>query len=130
VFRYGPIQHKRVPAPQISVRVSSPQQEHLRSEVEALVDTGAAMTCIPEKIIAQLDKDCLQYNVRTVTGATGQQENRCSYIVHLHIAECDFRDIEVIALDRDYALIGRDILNEYELTFDGPNKIWEVGKYS
>jgi hypothetical protein len=126
MFEYGTLQSKKAPGPQIYVEARSPVDESLRAEVDAIIDTGAAITCLPLRVIRQLNPDDLDYRKVTVRGPVGWTESRKAYIVHLKILRCEFRDLEVVGLDRDYALIGRDILNGYAITVDGPTQRWSV----
>jgi predicted aspartyl protease len=125
MFKYGTIHD--IPAPQISIKVFS-TNNRFNSETDAIADTGAAMTCIPKKVIDKIGEDKLRYKILTVRGAVGHASQMKSYIVHLRIGKCDFKNMEVIGFDREYALIGRDILNRYQITFDGPNLLWEVNE--
>lgn len=128
MFRYGTTQTKSTPGPQIVIRAFSPSDESVSGEADAIVDTGAVMTCIPQRVVDELGADTLIYYNKFVRGAIGPKSRRKTYIVHLQIAKCSFQNIEVIAFDKEYALIGRDILNGYSITFDGPQGVWRIDK--
>lgn len=127
--KYGNLQHKSIPGPQIQVCAISPNLDSLVVEFGAVIDTAAVVTCVPETVILQLDESKLAYSIRKVRGAVGKETTRKSFIVNLKIKDCIFENIEVITLDKEYALIGRDILNRYNVFFDGPNGIWGVEKH-
>ena len=52
------------------------------------------------------------------------------YTVDLKVGDAEFPDFEVIALSKNYGLIGRDILNAYRVILDGPKGSWEVVGWS
>ncbi len=126
MFKYGTIQYGLIPAPEILVRATCPSDQSLSSVTEAVVDTGAAMTCLPQRVIDEIGAENLIYGHKRVLGAIGNEGRRATYIVNLRVAKCNLMNIEVIAFDREYALIGRDVLNSYMITFDGPGKSWRV----
>lgn len=124
MFKYGLKQGGILPAPQIKIKVNSLENESLTSEVVAVIDTGSQITCVPQWIIDYLQP--LIYDNARFRGVFGQEISRTTYFVGLQIAHCVFSDHEVLAYDRDYALIGRDILNGYAITFDGQRQVWRV----
>jgi hypothetical protein len=121
---YGMVQSDLYPAPQTSVVVLSPVGGKKTRRIDALLDTGAECTCVPAADIERLGA-CLDYNYIDCIGPVGQGQ-MTAYTVHLRIGYLgdDFEDIEVIATSRPYALIGRDILNQFRLVFDGPHEVW------
>lgn len=126
MFQYGNNISVKFPCPEIILQGKIPSDETKTFRVTAIIDTGAIMSCVPAKAIESIVGADFEYNLVTVRGACGTSEYRKSYIIHLKLANCEFRDLEVIAIDKPYALIGRDILNKYKLTFDAPNSTWDV----
>lgn len=126
MFQYGFEQHPDVPSPQIRIRISSPQMPDWCLEIEAVVDTGAVMSCIPKDVAEKLAEGGVIHNIRRFRGASGRTQVSLSYYLNVSIASCDFQDVELLALDKEYALVGRDILNLHIVCFDGPGKTWRV----
>ena len=62
------------PAPVVNLRI---QHEASEETLEALIDSGADLTCIPEKVAALLELQ--RISILLVTGAHGRSENRLVY---------------------------------------------------
>ena len=123
-----PLQHAKRLAPVIDFIAHSPANTSLTSQVRALVDTGATITCVPEKVIADLGRRNLWATRIKVSGAFGPKLGREAYLIDIRLANCYFHKIEVVVLPsgKDYAIVGRDILNRYRIIFDGPRQSWVV----
>ena len=86
----------------------------------ALIDTGASLTVIPHSVALLLS--LRQFSKRTVTSANGQEEERPIFKADLSFLDFSFNDHPMVSLERrNYMLIGRDIMNRYRATFDGPS---------
>ena len=125
-LKYGRLPHTSVLIPQLTVHVRSPQQERLRRSVPAVIDTGADRTCIPRSVFAKLGELNFEYGEVGVQGAVGMVEKKQTFVVHLEFAKCDFLDLEVIALEEDFALIGRDLLNLHKILLNGPESEFRI----
>jgi predicted aspartyl protease len=115
----------------IELEAMAPNDADSPVKAKALIDTGASITCVPQTLINQIGRAKLVATVKKVRGAFGDHKTnteRESYVLDIRLDKCHFRGIEVVVLspDREYALIGRDILNGYSVTFDGPNSLWQV----
>ena len=87
--------------------------------VPALLDSGADTTTIPTTIVGPLA--LLKVSEIPVSGAVGVAEVHGVYVVNLDFLGFSHHNHPVIALPgRPYALIGRDILNQYTATMGGP----------
>jgi len=131
MYSYEKLQRSKHPCPVIELVAFAPSDKTLIAKTKALIDTGATVTCVPEKLILDLGRRNLVGTKKIVAGAFGDrrpQVNREAYVVNLQLGRCDFTDIEVVVLppDKEYALIGRDILNGFSVTFDAPNGAWSV----
>jgi predicted aspartyl protease len=131
MYKYEQIQRSNRLAPVIELLAFAPSDKDLTSRSKALVDTGATITCVPESVIAELGRRNLVATKKRVAGAFGDkrpQMDREAYVISIRLDHCEFEDIEVVVLplDKEYALIGRDILNGFSITFDGPNDTWSV----
>lgn len=126
-LRYGKLPHTDIRAPRLVIQVRSPRQEQLVREVPAILDTGSDRTCIPMSVIAKLG-ELFEYGEVSVHGAVGVFEKKPTYVVHLKFGQCDFLDQEVVALDEEVALIGRDLLNLHKIILDGPRSRFRLYK--
>jgi predicted aspartyl protease len=87
----------------------------------ALIDTGADLTVIPHSVALLLALQKISER-RTGTAKAGQEEIRPVFKADLAFLDFSFTDHPMVSLERDrYMLIGRDIMNRYRATFDGPN---------
>lgn len=127
-YPYGKLSHTKLKIPRLTIQVRSPHQEDLYRDIPAILDTGSDRTCIPSKIFTDLGEINFEYGEINVKGAIGIADKRTTYIVHLRFADCDFLDLEVVTLDEDFALIGRDLLNQHKIVLDGPKLEFEIDK--
>lgn len=125
---YGNVQAQHIIGPQVDVLVSSPIDDKMGKIIPGIVDSGATITCIPVGEIEDLgggqDLVVMPRMVKKGNDIITQQQP--VYIVNMEIAGCQFNNHEVIATKRKYILIGRDILNDYSIRFDGPGREWEA----
>jgi len=106
-----------IPAPVCDVTVS------FRGNLEtipALFDSGATRTVLPHRLVALLNLIQLNDDVE-VTVANGNKSKRSLYMADLSFLGLSFpRHIVLTLENRHHMLIGRDILNRYKTTLDGP----------
>jgi len=87
--------------------------------LQALVDSGASTTLIPVRLVNDLGLRKIKESA--VSGYDGRKERRGVYVVNLEFSGLMFLNRPVVAIpNRDYALVGRDILNSHVTTLDGP----------
>jgi predicted aspartyl protease len=104
------------PAPACDVTISWQGSDTV---VPALIDSGADSTTIPEAVVHTLA--LRKRGEIPVSGAIGGHRTCGVYVVDLNFLGWVFRAHPVVALpNRDFALIGRDILNFYTATLAGP----------
>jgi len=110
------------PAPACEITVLSRGNFEI---LPALFDSGASRTAIPHRVAVTLNLRMIRDDVM-VGGAVGSPEARPLFIADLIFAELNFTNHPVLSIireaDRDYVLIGRDILNRYKTTLDGPQR--------
>ncbi len=109
----------RPPAPALDVEIAHPGVSETPVTVIAKIDTGADITTIPEKILLQLQvPPCREVLAISYNGEEARQR---TYLVHLTVAGTVYAYQEVMATSGDQFLMGRDILNRWVVTLDGPN---------
>jgi hypothetical protein len=89
------------------------------ADVDAVLDTGADMTVIPatlRKALGLIPAESL-----TMRGALGETwRSVASFDVRIRVAGGPWMEIQVVESAKSYVLLGRDVLNRYILTANGP----------
>jgi len=105
------------PAPVIEVSISAPLSKVSTSST-ALIDSGADMTVIPERIIAQLK--LRRVDSTPVSGFGKRVIEATVYSAALEIEGISESKIyRILGWSEDYALIGRDLLNQFIAVLNG-----------
>mgnify|MGYP001615752373 CR=1 FL=1 len=114
----------RPPAPVLEATIAHPGVSEASAILIAKVDTGADITTIPQTIFLQLQiPPCREV---LAVGYNGEETRQWTYLVHLSIAGNTYAYHEVMATSGDQSLIGRDILNRWVVTLDGPSESLDV----
>ncbi len=105
------------PAPVLPITVRIPGDSIKQVTTEALVDTGADITCLPRALIKALRAErASSYNVSAINGVPIGPAD--SYFLEFEIASTKFMS-EVIAVG-DEPILGRNLINEFTLNLHGP----------
>jgi len=112
------------PAPVAYVTLQNPENNLEAGNVPMLIDTGSDATLIPQFIVERLKLDL--YNLKTYETESFDGTISQSSAVRLQMIflEKNFRG-EFLTVAQDYGIIGRNILNQLSLLFDGKNLIWQ-----
>ena len=111
-------------APVLTISLGVPFSPEM-VQVETLIDSGSDMTVVPERIVEQLQLRRADYV--TVSGLELETRERPVYAVTVNIEGVFGPTIQgVIAWEKDYGLLGRDVLNSLVVILDGPNRQLEV----
>jgi len=115
------------PAPVLEIFLSSPGvAASPPTPVEALIDSGADITVIPRKFGEQFQLKLVDR--LPAVGYEGVQSEKLAdvYSVKVFIRDVGDYIVRVISSNDDYALIGRDIINSWDLFLRGKTGIFEV----
>ena len=124
MVRYNYNQQVQPPAPFIYVAVVAPDQTARVERIPALIDTGADITVIPRKLITDLG--LIKFSEIGVRGFRLRTQPLDTFLVRLHIHDWEIEALEVIAEDESHCLLGRDLLNQFLITLDGPGLSLEI----
>jgi hypothetical protein len=95
-----------------------------RMSLLAKLDTGAAMSVLPTTAVSTLALKAIG-NV-WVAGYDRRPARLPTYFVNLEVAGHTLTYIEVTATLRGQGLLGRDVLNNFAVTFDGKNLSFDL----
>jgi Retroviral aspartyl protease len=111
------------PAPFVTVKLSSPVDLDLGDKVcdiDGLIDSGADITVMPEKYLEYIGVPITGYE--SITFGDGSTESQPLFYVNIEMAG-ESHDLQVTLWEKDFALLGRDILNKYVIELNGPEDI-------
>jgi hypothetical protein len=104
------------------------------TEVKMLVDTGADMSTIPKTAVSKLEGALgrsIPYDIVLTEDFDGKKSmlKRYNFKVEVWNGGSKFEHtIGIIAVDDEEGVLGRDILNNYILTLNGPELRWSLEK--
>lgn len=121
-FPYSPARNPPIPA--VVLDLATPDGSRVVPNVSAHLDTAADRTIVPLPLINQLS---LQPNrFLTAQGFGGVPYTLGVFPVRLNIPGLVRALVYVLGHGNEpYLLIGRDVLNYWKITIDGPNQIVE-----
>ena len=105
------------PAPMLDVDCSSPISG-TSIAVPALVDSGADMTVLPSDVVSRLQLG--RTGFITAVGLEALPTERSVFSAAIQIAGRHSVSVRVITWDGSFALLGRNVINEWRLVLDGP----------
>ncbi len=112
------------PAPVADVIVAHPTTGASRGPLRGKLDSGADVTVIPDRLVAQLGMTPKRY-VWT-RSYDGTYSRRPVYYVRLIVEGFDLASVRCVAADRANTLLGRNVLNRFIITLDGKNLTFEL----
>jgi predicted aspartyl protease len=119
-------------APIISIKVTAPEWLNKSGEysIEAFLDTGSDCTLIPLAIISRLELSIVDSNVE-ITGVAGGRVDGYACFANIWLGEKCIRAVRVYGCVskslENRVLIGRDVLNQCCVEFDGVNSRLMIG---
>jgi predicted aspartyl protease len=94
-------------------------------EYPAQLDTAADMSVVPWRVVEELQLDPL--GEFEALGLGGHLMTLPTFLVRIQLRGLPPRVVEVLASpDEPYVLLGRDVLNRFRVTLDGPNLVLEI----
>jgi hypothetical protein len=118
-------QHNSLAWPIIKVYFISPNNPRRKVLIDAFLDTGSVISCIPNNKVMQIGDNSLEYDMVMAQGITSAMPLK-QYVLNVKLGTCIFTDHPIVAVPRTYAIIGRDIINKYKIVLDGPRLVWNV----
>jgi Retroviral aspartyl protease len=119
-------------APIISIKVTTPEWLNKSGEysIEAFLDTGSDCTLIPLEIFSRLELSIVDSNVE-ITGVAGGRVDGYACFANIWLGEKCIRAVRVYGCVskslENRVLIGRDVLNQCCIEFDGVNSRLMIG---
>lgn len=110
-----------IPLPRVSVTLHNSQLGNSASFDDVIPDTGADLSCWPAQDLRSLGLTLFQ-RFQGVSKSFGAAEQRAEfYPATVEIGRVRYRAV-IEAVDEQERLLGRDVLNQMVITFDGPGR--------
>jgi len=112
------------PAPFLSVTISPGADSLVKQRTGALLDTGADISVVPRHVVDALG--LLPYAEMLIESFDGSRQRASLYAISLAFAGYRLSPVRVVAFHTDYAILGRDVLNQFLTVLDGPNQAFTM----
>ena len=106
------------PGPFLPVQVSASAQSN-PIRVSALLDSASDVTLVPQDILAMLGVESVDSALSN--GVFGPLQTGDVYKVFISVEQEAPEIFKVLGWRGRFAILGRDLLNHYRITLDGPN---------
>lgn len=106
------------------IKIKNPYVPNKNADLEALIDSGASKTVIPENLIEKLQ--LVPVSEIDVEGYKKGKQKHWTYFVDVEFKGYSFPLTKVIAVNRKNVLLGRDILNQTILLLDGKKLSYDI----
>jgi len=111
------------PAPIAKIALRNVETGKRVKDVSVLLDTGADISLLPSSLIRKLQIETSGEKVNLIGFDDSQN---ASEIYHLQVIFLGKRITgDYCAIDNEIGILGRDVLNEFSITFDGKNFEWK-----
>jgi predicted aspartyl protease len=113
------------PAPFVYASVGAPVEGTSFVEFPAQLDTAADLSVIPWRIVEELQLN--QLGEFEALGLGGHLVTMPTFLVQIQLRGMPAQMVRVLASPEEpYVLLGRDVLNRFRVTLDGPSLILEI----
>lgn len=112
------------PAPLIRFTVYCPVDHGRAAGIRGELDSGADISVVPQRVVDELQ--LIPRRVMVAQGYDGAQNQWATYVVDLEVEGHLIDYVEVIALPRQDAILGRDVLNHFIVTLNGKELAFDV----
>ena len=107
------------PASFLTIQVSASENSE-PINVPAMVDTGADNSAVPSYAAGYLKLE--EIDTEFTRGILGPGSYEAVYRAFISIDNRPAHDVKTNSFDLPFAILGRDVLNLYHITLDGPNQ--------
>jgi hypothetical protein len=119
------------PIPIVRLYFMNPKNNLLTDNNDlGIVDTGSDITVVSYAIVSRLQLKPLQMKKNFIFRGLGQLNTGIPYLIKISFDSENFIDAKVIAIPDDIlngeVIIGRNILNRFLITFDGPRLTFTI----
>jgi len=126
VIRYNYQTLLQPPAPFVYVTLRNPVTGTEQRDVPAQLDSAGDRTVLPDVLVQALNLP--QIGTIPIGGVGGVIQTMSSYPVQLAVHNLPALTVEVVGCAGEaWILLGRDILNAYQLLLAGPQLFLEIG---
>ena len=110
--------------PVVSLVVTNPDARAGGSvEIEAVLDTAADQTCLLESDVRRLGLGSTAFKkMRTPTGVVDVVQ----YVAEVAFPPDKSRTIRVLGIPGPFSVVGRDLLDDRAICFNGPGERWRI----
>lgn len=116
--------HYDPPAPTAKIALKKIESRKRLSEIEMILDTGSDITILPQSVIDKLEIEPSSDQKYVLVGFDGSIMRSKIYNLQLIFLGKRFTG-NYCSIDDHIGIIGRDILNQIAVLFDGPNSEWD-----
>ncbi len=111
-----------IPLPRITVVLHNFPRTKSKTVTDAIPDTGADVTCLPEDDCRDLELFLFPYYSGISHPFGGVRRQVTFYVARVEVNEQVYNAIVEPATERE-RLVGREVLNQAKVTFDGPSQL-------
>jgi hypothetical protein len=126
VYEYGTRQNSLRPGPQFKLVFRSPENHEAQCVVDAIVDSGAVSSSIPRWAVERIGRGNLVSESTYAYDFDNRLLEIMAHEIDVAFGNSEFPRMFLAETSREYALIGRDILNAYYVHLNAPERRWGV----
>ena len=113
------------PAPLAKIKLRNPKSLEIIADVPMLLDTGSDITLLPKSFCKKIEAEISDTKFLELEGFN--ESISIAFYVYIEFIFLNklFRG-NFLVYEQDEGIIGRDVLNEFTILFDGVNLEWKV----